>query len=239
MSKVRFRGFVYPNNGPFVRMSAQMRPIASMNAIMMAHSAGMTQSTPEKEIAKHLSGNLTQIPFIIQYVEPARQQLQQMYDTNMVQIRQLPELQKQQQQSALEAHLTRQMDIQLEAAAEAYVEPLREQNRQLRQQQYDAEVGALQRVFLAERARLAQTHPPNYVDGPTLALYNMLDTKFQDGIRHFNTIYEDYDILTFKIPQVGSSRQKMQKHTQSKKNTWRNRTSRRYRKSRGKKSRKH
>lgn len=197
-------------------MSAQMRPVASMDAIMMAHSAGMTQSAPEKTIAQHLSGNLTQIPFIIQYVEPARQQLQQMYNTNMVQIRQLPEPQKQQQQSALEAHLTRQMDIQLEAAAEAYVAPLVEQNKQLRQQQYDAEVGALQRVFLAERARLAQTHPPNYADGPTLAMYNMLDTKFKDGVSHFNEIYRQYGI---NLARVGGSHRKTRSKTHRNKKT--------------------
>ena len=188
-----------------------------MDAIMMAHSSGMSQSVPEKEIAKHLSGDLTKIPFVLQYIEPTRQQLQQKYDTDMVQIRQLPEPYKQQQQSALEAYLTQHMDAKIEEAGAAYVAPLVEQNKQLRQQQYDAEVGAFQQVFLAERARLAQTHRPNYINAPLRDMYIMLNTKFQDGIRHFNEIYQDYGVVTFMIPQVGSSHRKTRsKHTQRK-----------------------
>ena len=103
--RVRFRGFVYPNNGQFVRESAQMLPVASMDALMAAHSPGMSQSPIEQAITQHLSGDLTQIPFIQQYVESARQQLQQKYDTDMVQIRQLPDPQREQQQAALEAYL--------------------------------------------------------------------------------------------------------------------------------------
>jgi hypothetical protein len=220
MSKrVGFRGFTYHNDGTFARMSAQMRPVASMDAIMMAHSAGMTQSAPEKAIAQTLSGNLTQIPFVLQYIEPARQQLQQKYDTDMVQIRQLPEPYKQQQQSALEAYLTQHMDAKIEEAGAAYVAPLVEQNKQLRQQQYDAEVGAFQQVFLAERARLAQTHPPNQVNARTRDAYLLLNTKFQDGIRHFNEIYQDYEINMYILPQVGSSHRKTRSKTRRNKKT--------------------
>jgi hypothetical protein len=228
---VRFRGFVYSNNGGIARMSAQARPKASLDALMAAHSPGMSQSYLEQAITQHLSGDLTQIPFIQQYVASARQQLQQKYDTDMIQIRQLPEPQRQQQQAALEAYLMQQLDKQIEIAAKAYVEPLQEQNRQLRQQQYDAEVNRFQQVFFQERALLEQTHPPNRADARTLESYYNLDKKFQDGIIHFNNIYEVYEIRMYgipvvEIPQLGSSRRNMKKHTRRKH-------------MRGKKSRKH